>query len=179
MSERQIWKLSAQGSPGEAMRGDKYSGLILLQQICKITPESCNIQKEKDYNLLVQRARGTMGHLDVLEIKLPLIPTNRVNLEQCQLLHYQDWRDRDFFFFVKVILNNEAETLKNEENVCYLQTEKTNSVGKNKRAVLPTQLEKNEYEAVPQGCSVTPLHCKYYPMSREISSHCKKAQPLR
>lgn len=54
---------------------------------------------------------------------------------------------------------------------------RANSVGNNKRAILLTQLEKNEQEAVPQGCSVTPLYSKYYPMSREISPHYKKAQP--
>lgn len=42
------------------------------------------------------------------------------------------------FFFGKRVIHNEAETLKNEENVCYLYTEKTKSLGNNKRAMLPT-----------------------------------------
>lgn len=52
------------------MRGDECSGLILLKQIFKITPEYYDNQKEKDYNLLDERAWGTEGHSNTLKIKL-------------------------------------------------------------------------------------------------------------
>lgn len=52
------------------MRGDECSGFILLKQIFKITPEYYDNQKEKDYNLLDERAWGTVGHSNTLKIKL-------------------------------------------------------------------------------------------------------------
>lgn len=52
------------------MRGGECSGFILLKQIFKITPEYYDNQKEKGYNLLDERAWGTVGHSNTLKIKL-------------------------------------------------------------------------------------------------------------